>query len=403
MNTLLRLPFRGLRYGCVVLPGAILLLVRSAWETVRSKGPELERTTGLALTEQLFRVVHACLSNPGAVYPDDFYAYGLHLEENEAYRSMSAHNRHLRGLMDLGLIATGQTDAMRYSPLLNHKDSFLRFCAEQDFPTPETVAVFSDGEARWLSASDGRLPARDLFVKPVIGAVGVGARRVYYHPLNGTYQVEGGRTGPMSGAELVAQLESRSRRKPVLLQHRISNHPRLKELVGGRTVATIRMVTVRALPDDFAVVAAFLRCSPRDSATDNYFTGGLACNVNLDTGELGPALLKYSSDECPHHPLTGVRFEGFRLPFFADAKALCLKAHREFVAADGGYRIPVVGWDVAMTTEGALLLEANSPCDLQFQKLLTAPLFTNETMLRCFRSHLRVFAEHLRESQPAPT
>jgi hypothetical protein len=53
------------------------------------------------------------------------------------------------------------------------------------------------------------------------------------------------------------------------------------------------------------------------------------------------------------HPVTGARVKGFRLPDWHRALDLTLRAHRVF------YDFPSIGWDVALTPEGPVLVEAN--------------------------------------------
>ena len=53
------------------------------------------------------------------------------------------------------------------------------------------------------------------------------------------------------------------------------------------------------------------------------------------------------------HPDSGIIFDGYPLPFLKDAVDLCIKAHRLF------YFNYIIGWDVAITDNGPLIVEAN--------------------------------------------
>ena len=54
------------------------------------------------------------------------------------------------------------------------------------------------------------------------------------------------------------------------------------------------------------------------------------------------------------HPITGVRFEGFEIPFFNEAVDLCKRAAMVVP------QVQYVGWDVAITPSGPVIIEGNS-------------------------------------------
>ena len=58
------------------------------------------------------------------------------------------------------------------------------------------------------------------------------------------------------------------------------------------------------------------------------------------------------------HPDTGVQIEGELLPDMAAIRQLVVDAHHRMCPA-----VPLVGWDVALTTEGMCLLEGNLSCN----------------------------------------
>ena len=58
------------------------------------------------------------------------------------------------------------------------------------------------------------------------------------------------------------------------------------------------------------------------------------------------------------HPDSGVAISGERLPNIEGIRQLVEKAHLRMCPA-----VPLVGWDVALTTEGMCLLEGNLSCN----------------------------------------
>merc|ERR1719262_273888 len=59
-----------------------------------------------------------------------------------------------------------------------------------------------------------------------------------------------------------------------------------------------------------------------------------------------------------HHPDNNVKITGRRVPDIKILKDLCVTAHSKMMPD-----VTMAGWDVALTTKGPLLLEANLSCN----------------------------------------
>jgi hypothetical protein len=106
----------------------------------------------------------------------------------------------------------------------------------------------------------------------------------------------------------------------------------------------------------------------RNVTVENIHAGGIAAEVGLDTGRLGPA--SNLGDDArlgwlDMHPDTGAQITGRILPMWDEVKALAVKAHRHFSDRT------VVGWDIAITKDGPRLVEGNSGPDVD---LLQRPM-----------------------------
>ena len=77
--------------------------------------------------------------------------------------------------------------------------------------------------------------------------------------------------------------------------------------------------------------------------------------IDPQNGELGQGCIGIGVGELNSHPVTGVTFEGFRLTQFDEARALVLKAHN----VEGFRDYSMIGWDVAFTPDGPILIEGN--------------------------------------------
>jgi hypothetical protein len=186
---------------------------------------------------------------------------------------------------------------------------------------------------------------------------GAGAARWVWQG-DGTYRAEDGTV--LSAPSLIARLEEISRSHPIVLQQRLTNHAAVLPLA-HRALCTARIVTYRRANGAIAFLCAFLRMPTSDVAADNYAMGGLASQIDEATGRLGPGSLKaieHSETYHDTHPVSGARIDGLLLPDWQEALALCFRAHRLF-----GDHFSV-GWDVALTSDGPVLIEGNYNWDV---------------------------------------
>ena len=63
------------------------------------------------------------------------------------------------------------------------------------------------------------------------------------------------------------------------------------------------------------------------------------------------------------HPVTSVQISGFQLPFWKESLDLALRAHQAFSP------LHTLGWDVGITEQGPILIEANSMYDIDLLQI----------------------------------
>jgi len=136
------------------------------------------------------------------------------------------------------------------------------------------------------------------------------------------------------------------------------------------------------------VVAAVFRMSiGRNRTIDNIHAGGIAGAINLETGSLGIASNLGFDDRLgwlTHHPDTAAQIEGTVLPMWSDVRRLATSAHNVF-----DDRV-LIGWDIAITASGPLIIEGNSsPCVDLMQRPLRGRGLRNERFGRLLAHHLR--------------
>ena len=240
-------------------------------------------------------------------------------------------------------------------PVINDKQAFAKWCAANELPSPRLIATASSGN--WNNASPKFASGESWFVKPICGSQGKGTER-WDATKNGKCRNQSGLE--FSVEELLQRLAQRSREGPLLVQACYENHPKLTGLSNG-ALASVRMVTGRWPDGRIELVAALFTMPTGSRITSNL---GISSPIDLSSGKLGPGY-SYSPflDPVDTHPDTGETIVGLKVPRWQELRELALKAHAKLE------RYVFVGWDVAVTDEGPLLLEGNANWDvLMIQK-----------------------------------
>jgi hypothetical protein len=262
------------------------------------------------------------------------------------------------------LLRPREFDQERRRPFRD-KASFAAECAAVGLRAAPMLARFENGKVKARSAE--ALPPIDLFVKPAAGKGGRGAERWRYENTRWRRGAES-----FGEAGLMEHLAGRSRRGGLLLQPRLINHPDFADINLG-TLSTFRVVTALDEREQPELIGAVLRMPSRvNSAVDNFHAGGIAAPVDAETGRLGAASdmgLKSTTRWHDVHPVTGGQIAGRVVPFWAEVKTLVAAAHAKL-----GDRV-VIGWDVAVLSDGPAIVEANGLPDQDIlQRIHKAPL-----------------------------
>ncbi len=119
------------------------------------------------------------------------------------------------------------------------------------------------------------------------------------------------------------------------------------------SVNTLRIVTIFSEGEGH-VVYAFIRIGNSDRPVDNLNAGGMCAPIDVKTGVI--THVGYDKDRIEYkvHPKTGTKIEGFKIPRWQEAVDMCVKAAGR--VPQMGY----VGWDIAMTDNGPVMVEGNN-------------------------------------------
>lgn len=143
-----------------------------------------------------------------------------------------------------------------------------------------------------------------------------------------------------------------SRNRGNIAEEVIPQHGLMNRLNPG-CVNTLRIITV--LTEGRAhVVCGFVRIGNGERPVDNINAGGMCAPVELSSGVI--AHVGYDKERRVYacHPATGCPIKGYQIPLWGEALELCRKAAEK--VPQMGY----VGWDVAVTPTGCVLVEGNN-------------------------------------------
>lgn len=247
------------------------------------------------------------------------------------------------------------------------KVRFAAHCAAHGLPSVPILALVSrEAPARALqdvplaiqSAADLDALLRSLgdfrgFAKPLGGGKGYGAF---------SFEVQGGRLEPRDGARSVQEMfdtcaAGQFAGQGYVLQPHVEPHEALRPFMPGRGLGTIRICTFLMPDGELCVPYALLRVPSPGSDSDNVNWGSLLAPVDPASGALNAAVGRLTptgvTQTVTQHPETGASFEGAVIPEWIAVRDLIGRAAHAF------RELPALGWDVAVTPDGPLLLETN--------------------------------------------
>ena len=195
-------------------------------------------------------------------------------------------------------------------------------------------------------------PARyPLFGKPIRGAGSFGS--VSIRRIEGEVaHLANGATIPL--ASLCDQIAGCTEFGYVF-QDAVIQHPQVAEICGSAGVSTIRAVTVND-NDRPRMLYALWKLPAAGAMSDNFWQkGSLIALIDHATGQVQKVRYGTGPDTqwVQDHPVTGARLAGITLPGWDKVVTLAESLHA--VMPDNG----ILGWDIALTPEGARLIECN--------------------------------------------
>jgi Sugar-transfer associated ATP-grasp len=143
-----------------------------------------------------------------------------------------------------------------------------------------------------------------------------------------------------------------------LFQPFVAPHPQAA-LMHGERLGTARVLTLLDGGEP-RVFRASWKIPTGQNLADNYWrSGNLLAKIDIDTGRIGRVVsgTGFETNYVTHHPDSAVPFAGASLPMWGEMKALALEAARVM------QHVPMLGWDIAGTSAGPVIVEMNETPD----------------------------------------
>ena len=229
---------------------------------------------------------------------------------------------------------------------IKDQDKFYEIVSPAEYKTlftvkPKFLKAFKDYIGRdfyydgTLSELKSFLNKHESFMKkPVDGLGGHGVEKVYSKDIKD-----------------VKAFYEELKNENLFLDEYVVQHEKISEIC-SRSVNTIRVMTF-SYNGKSEILYAAMRFGNGEADVDNFHQGGMAIAVDLETGRLQGDAFDKNLNYYESHPVSHIKFDGFRIPNWGAVKKLVLDAA---LVSD---KIHLVGWDVAVTEKGATFIEGN--------------------------------------------
>ena len=177
-----------------------------------------------------------------------------------------------------------------------------------------------------------------FIAKPINGSCGVGIKK---------YSLEDDFGGDVEKAyKFFLEMEGGYE-----LEELIRQHPSVSS-VYPESINTVRAVTINN-KGNVKVVCTYFRIGNNGKSVDNFNNGGMVVPVDEVTGIVKDRAIDKNKVLYEVHPYTNTTIKGFKFPDWDKALEMVKKAAT--VIPEMGY----IGWDVAFSEDGPLLVEGN--------------------------------------------
>jgi hypothetical protein len=192
--------------------------------------------------------------------------------------------------------------------------------------------------------------ANKLFLKPTHG---LGGRGILIFNKRNDFFDEEGRILTSSFIE-----KAIGENEDYILQEGLEQHQELNQIY-PKAVNTFRVMT-HVENGKTKVMYAMLRMGQGGSQLDNASQTGLVCKIDVQTGGFDDLIHMGHGRTTDRHPDSQFSFKGYTFPYWKQIKDFVT------VTAQKMESIPYMGWDIAYSKDGPVVIEMNAGAGLEY-------------------------------------
>ena len=249
-----------------------------------------------------------------------------------------------------GIIMRQITDGSPGDEGLFIKDKF--YCTailrEAGFPAPETLFLIVHGQLipLGMAGTVEELPDGEYFLKNTLVERGYGVSG--FTVSNAEVLLADGRPGALTMRHITAKGRW-------IIQKRLQSHNAISR-VNSTALNTTRIYTLMTL-GGIEYLGGYQAFATGTALTDSWQHGSVYVGIDPSSNKLRSYGITSQSDSRDgimyKHPDSGIEFKGYEIPFLTESVEICRKAHAFFES------VLIIGWDVAVTDKGPVIVEAN--------------------------------------------
>jgi len=243
----------------------------------------------------------------------------------------------------------GMNTNNNYTILLRDKALFGSLCSLNNIRTPKTFASSNDGILQWIDKPSSNTP---IFIKEKKGIAG---SSLYAGNYAGNNYID--------SDNRKIKIDTICNKNDIIIQEKIRQIKYLNN-INKNAVNTLKLTT-SCYKNEVKIHFGFMRFGTTKSGImDSFGSGSILVPIDVRSGILKDiGYYKYAFNDVnnlgytKYHPDTNQLITNIKLPLFEESCDLVKQAHKVFS------NVYSIGWDVALTDKGPVIIEGNPSWD----------------------------------------